>query len=145
MRSEPPFASRVRRWIRDRIRETAAAVNRDETWQETAAFWSFRRIECAALTLPEEIGRRVFIAGGGVAWRRMRRVRATAWDDVVARLMIALDDVVSAARRDLARRAHDAPSPRPYAPVRRPAAPRPCAAPLAETASGRPGPGAPRG
>ena len=52
-------------------------MSRGETWRETAAFWSCRGLESAALALPEGIGRRLFVAGGDLAWRCMRGVRAT--------------------------------------------------------------------
>jgi phosphatidylinositol dimannoside acyltransferase len=52
-------------------------VRGDETWKETAAFWSYRGLERLAPVLPEPIGRRVFAAAGRLAYRRLGQVRTT--------------------------------------------------------------------
>jgi KDO2-lipid IV(A) lauroyltransferase len=52
-------------------------VSRDETWKETAGFWAYRGLEGLAMSLPERIGRRLFSAFAGLAYRRLHGVRAT--------------------------------------------------------------------
>ena len=50
---------------------------REETWRETAAYWTYRGLERLAMTLPERTGRRVFSAFAGLAHRRLHGVRET--------------------------------------------------------------------
>jgi lauroyl/myristoyl acyltransferase len=52
-------------------------VSRGETWKETAAYWAYRGLEAAAMSLPESLGRRAFAIVAGVAYRRMDGVRET--------------------------------------------------------------------
>jgi len=52
-------------------------VSRGETARETAAYWAYRGLEKLAMSAPERIGRRIFSAFGGLAYRRMDGVRAT--------------------------------------------------------------------
>jgi KDO2-lipid IV(A) lauroyltransferase len=52
-------------------------VSRNETTRETAAYWAYRGLEWAAMSLPERRGSRLFEAFGRIAYRRLRGVRAT--------------------------------------------------------------------
>jgi len=60
---------------------------REETAKETVAYWCYRTVEWLAMTLPERRGRRVFVALGRQAYRRMPKLRAT----VAANLARVLD------------------------------------------------------
>lgn len=48
-----------------------------ETPKERAAYWVYRLVEWLAMTLPERVGRRVFLALGRLACRALPGVRAT--------------------------------------------------------------------
>ncbi|HEX6331689.1 MAG TPA: phosphatidylinositol mannoside acyltransferase [Actinomycetota bacterium] len=48
-----------------------------ETPKERLAYWSYRGLEASAMHLPEGMGRRLFAAVGGLAYRRLHGVRAT--------------------------------------------------------------------
>lgn len=50
---------------------------RSETWRETLAFHGYRTAERLAMSLPEAVGRRLFAALGGAAYRLLPGVRAT--------------------------------------------------------------------
>jgi KDO2-lipid IV(A) lauroyltransferase len=52
-------------------------VSRNETPRETAAYWAYRGLESAAMSLPERWGRRLFETFGRVAYRRLHGVRET--------------------------------------------------------------------
>ena len=48
-----------------------------ETAKERAAYWTYRGVERAAMSLPEPLGRRVFSAAGRLAFRTLEGVRRT--------------------------------------------------------------------
>ncbi len=52
-------------------------MSRAETWKERATFWAYRGLERAAMTLPEDAGRRLSRTVGRLAFRGLPRVRAT--------------------------------------------------------------------
>lgn len=67
-------------------------MSRNETWKETAAYWAYRGLESTAMSLPEVLGRRLFSAVAGIAYRTMDGVRATVATNQARVLGLDVDD-----------------------------------------------------
>jgi KDO2-lipid IV(A) lauroyltransferase len=76
-------------------------VSRGETWKETTAYWAYRGLEAVAMALPERLGRRVFSAFAGLAFRKLDGVRRTvAANQARALGLDPRDDLVRVSTRE---------------------------------------------